>query len=192
MLRKLSKKRKASGEKRLHNSTFARKKKAKGAKPSIADLQAKGLVKKASTLSPKGKGERSMARDAADASFSRWVRLKAADPDGFLCCFICGTRLHWTEAVLMHCEPRECMSTRYDEINCQAGCCDCNGKPLGDRANFRTMLDTCFGAGTAEKNEIKSKRTELMGAQYLRFLADTYEERIAWIRKHEPSKFHDR
>ena len=169
---------------------FTRKKLPKP-RLTFEEMKAKGIVRKASTL-PKKSSVRTLALDHADTMFKRWVRITAADADGYLNCFICGTNLHWSESEAMHCEPCEDMSTRYDEINVQAGCHTCNAKPLGDRANFRIKLDERFGTGTAEANEIKSKRTEKHTNEYLRFIGDTYAERIEWIREHEPSKFDQR
>jgi hypothetical protein len=125
----------------------------------------------------------------ADAMFSKWTRLKAADENGYLLCFICGDRVHWKEAVLMHCEGRGAWSVRYSEINGQAGDSACNGKDLGDRDNFRAKLDVVFGPGTWEGNYRKSKEMMKHSNSDLRFIGDTYAERIEWIRKHEPSKF---
>lgn len=190
-LRKISAKRKAT-TKLAHNSTFGKKKGPAKARPSLDDLKKKGLVKRASALGDGTPSPRTTALEAADAAFSRMVRLTAAYPDGYLPCFICGVRVHWKDAVLMHCEPRACMSTRYSLINCQAGCWTCNDKPCGDRDNFRIMLDTRFGPDTAEKNTILSKLTEKMGADYLTFLAEKFNAEIAKIRKSHPEKFHDR
>lgn len=173
-------------QKRRHNSTFAAKKgvpskhKAKGT-DVIDRLLGEGKVFKASTLSDKN--AKTTALEAADAAFSQMVRLKAADSNGRINCFICGTSVYWNQAVLMHCEPRLCMSTRFSEINCQAGCASCNGKPNGDRVAFRRMLDATFGPGTAEKNEILSKTTEKMGAKYLKELADKFNEEIKILLK---------
>lgn len=168
-------------QKRRHNSTFAAKKAAPPKhKPKGTDtlerLLGEGKVFKASTLSDKN--AKTTALEAADAAFSQMVRLKAADSNGRINCFICGASVYWNQAVLMHCEPRLCMSTRFSEINCQAGCASCNGKPNGDRSAFRRMLDATFGPGTAEKNEILSKTTEKIGAKYLKELADKFNEEI--------------
>lgn len=174
-------------QKRRHNSTFAAKKaaphkhKPKGT-DAIDRLLGEGKVFKASTLSAE-KSSKTTALEAADASFSQLVRLKAADDNGRINCFICGTSVYWSQAVLMHCEPRLCMSTRFSEINCQAGCASCNGKPNGDRSAFRRMLDATFGPGTAEKNEIMSKTTEKMGAKHLRDLADKFSAEIKTLLK---------
>lgn len=184
-LRPVSKKRQV--QKRRHNSTFAAKKAVQPKhKPKGTDvidrLLGEGKVFRASELSTK-KSPKTTALEAADNAFSKMVRLKAADDDGYLPCFICGVTVHWEEAVLMHCEPRVCMPTRFSEINCQAGCVTCNGKPNGDRSAFRIMLDATFGPCTAEKNEILSKTTEKMGAKYLRYLADKFNTEIKTLLK---------
>lgn len=182
-------------DRKAYNSTlrpgkgFTRKKKEPKPRPTVEELKAKGLVKKASTI-PKKKSPRPLALAHADTHFKRWVRITAADADGYLQCFICDTSLHWTEAEAMHCEPCACMSVRFDgEINVQAGCHTCNAKPLGDRANFRAMLDQKFGPGTAEANTHNSKRTEKHTNAQLRAIGDAYAESIAYIQRHEPGKF---
>lgn len=156
-------------------------------KPELVDLIASGKVKKASSLAWKT-SERTIAIKYADAMFSKWTRMKAADGQGFLRCFICGKQLHWRHAVAMHCEPRICMPTRYSEINVQAGCPECNGKPLGDRESFRQALDNRFGPMTADRNIIKSNQMEKFTNEDLHFIGKTYHERIKWIKEHEPGK----
>lgn len=133
----------------------------------------------------KTKSERTTSMQYADKMFSHWVRMRAADSLGYIHCFICGLRLHWMDAVAMHCEPRICMSTRYSEINVQAGCAGCNGKPLGDRERFRDAIDARYGPCAAERNNMKSKLIEKMGSKYLQFIGDTYAQRIEWIEKHQ-------
>ena len=183
-------------DRKAYNSTlrpgkgFTRKKLPKP-RLTFEEMKAKGVVRKASLL-PKKSSERTLAIKYADTMFNRWVRIKAADADGYLNCFICDANIHWTESEAMHCEPCTDMSTRFDETNVQAGCHDCNSKPLGDRANFRAKLNEKFGPGTAEANTAKSKRMEKHTNAYLRTIGDWYAERIEWIRKHEPSKFNQR
>lgn len=161
--------------------------KTRGPKPGLAELLNSGKVIKANALGGKP-GERTVAIKYADAMFSKWTRMKAADGHGLLRCFICGKQLHWRHAVAMHCEPRICMPTRYSEINVQAGCPECNGKPLGDRESFRQALDNKFGPMTADRNIIKSNQMEKFTNEDLRFIGKTYHERIKWIEEHEPGK----
>lgn len=185
-LKRLSPKKEAELQKGKHRARSTIK------KPTLEEMKKRGIVVKASSLNAVGKNERSTALDDADTNFSTWIRVKAADEDGLLYCFICGNRFHWKEAVAMHCEPRASMPTRFDQINVQPGCTECNGKPNGDRETFRTMLDMTFGKGTAERNIMKSKTTEKFTAAFLRHLSDKFLERINKIRRAEPSKFIER
>lgn len=117
---------------------------------------------------------------AADRIFSRYVRLAAADHMGNVKCFLCGCTLPWQEAVAMHCEPRTSTATRWSEINVQAGCHACNSKPLGDRARFRKLLDSRYGAGTARNNEALSKIAMPASTMpYARQVIEEYGMRLA-------------
>jgi hypothetical protein len=92
------------------------------------------------------------------ALFSKVVRAKAIQPDGFIRCFICDTPITFKEAVLMHFQPRICKATRFHEQACQAGCSGCNGKDLGDRKRFAIRLNQKFGEGTSSRLTQISKR----------------------------------
>ena len=157
-------------------------------KPTLAELKAKGIVKKASSLGKK-ESPRTIAVKYADSNFSRWTRLKAANGDGYLKCFICEAPLHWTEAVLMHCEARGAWSVRFSEVNGRPGCVACNDKPLGDRKNFRLRIAERFGQAALDDNIRMAGTMVQYTLSDLNFVGDTYAERIEWIRKHEPSKF---
>ena len=139
------------------------------------------VIFRASNLPPK---RDDLAR-RADALFSEVVRRRAtkerpvnAAVSDMLSCFICPRPIHWKEAHLMHCEPRGCWSVRYDRINCQAGCPECNGKPNGDRTTFRIRLDQAFGPGTAERNTIRSKRMQKWGTTELLALIEELEQEL--------------
>lgn len=54
-----------------------------------------------------------------DQVFSRYIRLKYADKDGYVTCFISGTRHHWKEIDNGHFIPRSNMFLRFDERNCR-------------------------------------------------------------------------
>lgn len=136
-------------------------------------------------MKKKPQGERSVLVGQVDVAYAKLRKAQAemvcAYPD-HITCFICGEPVPVEEAHLMHCEPRQSMGTRYDDINCQPGCGTCNGKPLGDRAEFRRMLDVAFGPGTAERNEIKSKAVERMGAEYLRHLLEKFRNELKQLK----------
>lgn len=69
-----------------------------------------------------------------DIIFSQYIRLRDADPSGFVYCCTCGKKLFWKEAQNGHWISRNVLITRYNENNCHAQCVGCNmfsenGKP---------------------------------------------------------------
>lgn len=122
-----------------------------------------------------------MAEKMADAAFSTWKRMYAADADGMVKCFLCGKRMKWQRAVLMHFQSRTALPLQWDETANQVGCSECNGKPNGDRVAFAQKLDLLHGPGTAERLTIKSKRAEKLSVDDLLVKARWYRERIAHI-----------
>ena len=136
-------------------------------------------VKKKFGLLTVSEMERADLMMLADNVFSKWVRLMAAsESDGYLSCFICGIPVHWTEAENMHIHTRKAMSIRFDEVGCKAGCHGCNAKPNGDRGRFGDKLDAMHGQGTNEALTDKSKRTVHLDKEYLKFIIDTYQQRV--------------
>jgi hypothetical protein len=84
--------------------------------------------------------------------FSRWVRLKAADPQtGLVKCFICGRIYHWMQMDCAHFVRRANVCTRYNVYNNQACCQSCNRSKNGNLELYAKQLDRVFGIGTAEK-----------------------------------------
>lgn len=61
-----------------------------------------------------------------DTIFSQYIRLKVADKNGQVSCFICGVKMRWQEAHNNHFIKRSHSFMRYDERNCKCGCPTCN------------------------------------------------------------------
>jgi hypothetical protein len=64
--------------------------------------------------------------DMLDAVFSKFIRLSAADKDGFANCFICDSRHRWQDMDNAHFVSRGNKFLRYDTRNCKACCRTCN------------------------------------------------------------------
>jgi hypothetical protein len=78
----------------------------------------------------------------ADKIFSIWVRLSAADKDGYITCFICGKRVHWKDAENMHYIKRGAsLFLRFDERNNKAGCNECNCIKGGNYIAYAQKLE---------------------------------------------------
>lgn len=124
-----------------------------------------------------------MAEKMADAAFSTWKRMQAADADGNVHCFLCGKRMKWQRAVLMHFQSRTAIALQWDETANQVGCSDCNGKDNGDRPAFAAKLDEVYGPGTSNRLYVKSKKALKIPTNDLLVKARWYRERIAHIKE---------
>lgn len=79
--------------------------------------------------------------EEADALFSRYIRLKAADERGIYPCYICGKPTHYKRGDLMHFIGRLNYLLRWDSRNCKEGCVDCNQLKRGNLAEFAKKLN---------------------------------------------------
>lgn len=152
----------------------------------VAEFLSSGLVQKASsfTQGPRKKMARvgSSPLQKMDAKltalFSRMIRLKAANYEGFVRCYICQRPVFWREAECMHFQGRANKATRFSESANKAGCHECNSKPLGDREKFAKQLDKEYGAGHAEMLTILSKQELKMDREAYRYAIEYCESEI--------------
>lgn len=79
--------------------------------------------------------------NTADAIFSKYIRLKAADENGIINCFICGMPYTIAESDAMHYVRRGNMFLRYDERNVKAGCKGCNQHKGGNYIEYTRQLE---------------------------------------------------
>lgn len=78
----------------------------------------------------------------ADAMFSKFVRLSVADKNGYIKCFICGKKVHWTKAENMHYIKRGAsLFLRFDLRNNKAGCNECNSVKGGNYFEYAKKLE---------------------------------------------------
>ncbi len=80
--------------------------------------------------------------EEADAVFSRYVRLSAADELGIIECYICENKLRWQDGQAMHFIKR--MTSyyhRWDLRNVKPGCKTCNEIKEGNYLEFAKKLN---------------------------------------------------
>lgn len=77
----------------------------------------------------------------ADAVFSRYIRLKEANKDGVICCYICQSPVKWQQAQCMHFVKRGNLFLRWDERNCKAGDKSCNEYKGGNYLLYAKRLE---------------------------------------------------
>jgi len=107
-----------------------------------------------------------------DAVFSKYVRLKDADENGFNYCFTCHKFDHYKNLQNGHFISRKYLSTRFDLENCRPQCPSCNIFRYGEQYLFGQKL----GSEIAEALQLKSKST-------VKIMAHEYEEQISYYKK---------
>ena len=105
--------------------------------------------------------------------FSKFIRLRDTDADGYCNCICCGVRTAWPNVQCGHFMIRERMPTTWDEQNCAGQRDGCNMSASGNQYEMGLALDVRYGNGTAEKLVIKSK-----GLQ--KFTTAELDEKIAY------------
>ena len=92
-----------------------------------------------------------------DTVFSLFIRQRNADNNGMTNCYTCGVRKHWKELQCGHFCPRQYLSLRYDEINCQTQCYACNMLYNGQPSVFALNLQRDYGIEIVQNLENRRK-----------------------------------
>jgi len=122
--------------------------------------------------------ERTKIVSKLDAIFSKYVRKRLVDADGFGVCFTCGVSKHWSEVDAGHFQSRMKMSTRWDEMNVQFQCKHCNMTNGGQQYIFGKRLDEVYGEGTADALHRKSQMIHKFSIQDLRDMIEFYKRKV--------------
>lgn len=93
----------------------------------------------------------SQLKKELDTIFSRYIRQKYADSNGYETCYTCPYREHWKKLQNGHLVSRYFLATRFDERNCRPQCFTCNMYRNGMVPVFSERLEQELGEGiTAE------------------------------------------
>jgi hypothetical protein len=117
-----------------------------------------------------------------DEVFSLFVRLRDADRQGTVSCFVTGERIYYKDCDAAHFIDRAHMATRWDEMNVHAVTRDSNRYDPGHKEKYRTMMIVKYGlmkvAALDDKGRSLMKHTshDLLG------LIDLYKEEVKKLR----------
>lgn len=123
----------------------------------------------------KSKG-RKQAMAKADKYFSRFIRLKYADENGYCICITSGKRFFWKDIHCGHFQSRRYMATRYDALNCAPQSAYDNTYKSGEQYKFSKWIDATHGAGTADYLEEKARQEVRLKSVDLEYIAEKYRE----------------
>jgi len=90
--------------------------------------------------------------DKLDRIFSLFIRYRDTMPNGYFQCISCGKIKPFNKADCGHYINRQHMSTRFDEMNCNAQCSHCNRFMEGNIQDYRRRLVAKGFSGTGGKN----------------------------------------
>lgn len=79
--------------------------------------------------------------DDADAIFSKYIRMSAADDDGGATCFTCDAWARWQAMQAGHFVSRGCYLLRWDIRNVKVQCHNCNVGKRGNLGEFAKRLE---------------------------------------------------
>ena len=94
----------------------------------------------------KKKPSRSKIVKKLDAEFSRYIRLKYSDHNGYVKCYTCNRIKHYKDSMQNgHFMSRRYYSTRWNEDNCRPQCYGCNCHAQGRSYEFSLNLNKEYG-----------------------------------------------
>lgn len=109
-----------------------------------------------------------------DVIFSKYIRLRDADKNGYCTCCTCSRKFHWKEIQAGHFMSRKHYSTRWDERNVHSQCPRCNIFSQGEQYKYSIFL------GDTVSNELylKSKEVTKFTSLELQEMIDHYTAEV--------------
>jgi len=96
-----------------------------------------------------------------DAVFSKYIRLRDADQEGYCRCATCGEKTHWTKIQAGHFISRKHYATRWDERNVHAQCVACNVFKYGEQYKYSLYLGENLSKELYNKSLVVTKFTDI-------------------------------
>ena len=118
-----------------------------------------------------------------DAAFSRYIRLRAVNLDGYCECYTCGRSYEWKKIQCGHFMSRRHYSTRWDEENVSPQCMKCNMYSQGEQFLFSKYIDSKYGEGYSEVLMYKSRETVKFSDFELEEMITDYKEKLKDLEK---------
>ena len=111
-----------------------------------------------------------------DRIFSLFIRYRDTMPNGYFQCISCGKIKPFNKADCGHYINRQHMSTRFDEMNCNAQCSHCNRFMEGNIQDYRRRLVAKYGERNVLILEAKKNVTKQFSDFQLEKLITHYKE----------------
>lgn len=101
---------------------------------------------------------KSYIMNTADTVYSRYIRLKAADRNGYCACVTCPAIRQWNDGMQAgHYVNRDDWPTRFDDRNVHPQCVSCNKHHSGRISRYAVYLKKEYGDGIIDELDAKSR-----------------------------------
>lgn len=117
-----------------------------------------------------------------DAVFSQYIRLRAANHQGYVRCFVTGTVHHWKELDAGHFIPRAKIGTRFDERNVHPQSIESNRENSGDHDLYQARLVAEYGDSII--SELTEDSRTKISTPDLQEMLEKYQDKLLTL-KHE-------
>jgi len=115
--------------------------------------------------------------------FSKYIRLRDADDNGYCRCIISGKPIFWKDCDAGHFISRRHKATKYDERNVHAQGRGSNRFKSGEQYAYGLAIDKKYGAGSAERILIASRQSKKFGQTEISVMTSYYKNRAERLAK---------
>lgn len=129
---------------------------------------------KRSYIASQSKSERSVLIRQADAVFSVYVRQRGAI-DNIAKCVTCGAKEHWKYMHNGHYISRRILATRFNIINCNVQCPNCNVNLRGNLKEYREYLIGEYGLEKILELEKIARKPKKMSIMDIKSIISIYK-----------------
>lgn len=118
-----------------------------------------------------------------DDIFSKYIRLRDTDSDGYGQCISSGKYIHYSDADAGHFMSRRFLSTRWNERNVNLQGRHANRFDQGQQFSQGMNIDRKYGEGTAVILEAESKKTSHISDFEVEILIKHYKNEVKRLLK---------
>jgi hypothetical protein len=125
----------------------------------------------------KGKKIKSISKLKKEAwdAFSRMIRLKYADNNGYVGCVTCGVGKHWKESQAGHFLDGRHNSVLFDERNVHPQCVKCNMFMSGNKIKYYEFMRIKYGQETIDELEFLDTKDKKFTREELIDMCNKYK-----------------
>ncbi len=127
--------------------------------------------------------EKSKLIEKLDGVFSQYIRLRDSNQDGYCYCITCNKIDYWKDMQNGHFIPRQHMSTRFDERNCNVQCNTCNVGLRGNLEVYATMLKKKYGDSIVDDLTLKKNEAAHYSIPEIEEMIKEYSSKVKNLKK---------